>query len=463
MPGRPVAIRHGCARRGAAVPYQGHSGAAAFGRCAGGLEAGTPRVGRRRLADARPAALRGLAHALSTLIFGAVAGCAEWPGWPFFTTGDPLTAVLAATVSNTPEDSTSDDPSEGGEAGATDAGELRFSGSVRGSSEYRIFALGASEAGDHWSISLGGGLLAGPFVTALFDEDDNLLMRAVISGTQTLEHTMRAGTGQAYLAVSPGTSSGGRFELRAARRSDQAVPEARRQVVYLRFDAARDVRVHRRGNIDFEAFDAAMLGESYVGQTRRIKDFIVQAMRDDYAEYDIALLSSDEAPAPEEEHATIYFGGLDPGLLGLADSVDSYNGDPGQRAIVYVGSFAIYEVMELTPEQMGVMISNVASHELGHLLGLYHTRDPVDVMDTTGGAWDLATDQSFARAELEATVFPIGMENSPVLLWQTLGANPDGKLAARQKPTRMPAYEAARRLARREIRHACGTCLNLDD
>ena len=61
-------------------------------------------------------------------------------------------------------------------------------------------------------------------------------------------------------------------------------------------------------------------------------------------------------------------------------------------------AFASYGTMKLEPAEFAVAIANVASHELGHLLGLPY-EDPDDVMDTTGLAWDLAGEQWFVELE----------------------------------------------------------------
>lgn len=341
-----------------------------------------------------------------------------------------------------------------------------LNGSVSGRGNYQMFDLGAGGVGDQWTVSLANvAFLSRSFTVVLFDENYNLLMRAPVTNTAGLGHVLRRDTARVYLGIMPAfNSTGGDFKLAVRRAPNALVPAPQPQTVWLNFGDGGDVRVHGRGGINFAPFDAALLGEAYVGQTRTIKDTIVETIREDYAPYNVTIHTSDEGPPPAGAYSTVHFGGFDAGLLGLADEVDQYNQNPSQNAIIYVDTFADFASMQLTPTEMGLMIGNVGSHELGHLLGLYHTRNPTDVMDTTGSAWQLAGAQRFSRVELEQTVFPVGLENSPRRLEETVGLAPE-TLAASKPPA--DAAKMKRRLlwrawAAEEVRSGCGTCLELD-
>ncbi|MFQ5805906.1 MAG: matrixin family metalloprotease [Phycisphaerae bacterium] len=366
---------------------------------------------------------------------------------------------------------TNDDPSAGNETSVADdssppaADTSRiFSGNVNGDGGYRLFELGGGSAGDEWVVTASAPM-SGPFVVVLLDADENLLMRTFMSYNNPLRHVLRAASGQVYLGIMPPSGGdGGSFRLKATLAPRQPVRAPGAQVVWVNFGAGRNVLVHRRDPISFAPFDGAMVGEAYAARTQEMKDVILQEMRADYAPYNVVITSSDDGPPPADVYSTVHFGGGESGLLGLADKVDSYNQDPAQNAIVYVENFAPYWTMQLEPDEMAVMIANVAGHELGHLLGLYHTQDPEDIMDTTGSAWELAENQRFMRGPLESSVFATGWEDSPRLLAQIVGENPNGaaKPEARQKSAKSATYKAIRRFARQELTCTCGTCLSLD-
>lgn len=344
------------------------------------------------------------------------------------------------------------------------AGLSEAAGRVAGNGVFRMIDLGPGHAGERWTLANSGPGFFSRFVVVLFDADYDLLIREVLSGSVVLEHLFRRDTDHVYLGVMSAASSPGGDFAYSVHRAQADVPSPAAQTVWLNFAAGQNVSVHGRSGISFAAFDGAMLGERYIGQTTAIKASIVQAMREDYAPYNVTIITSDERGPPEPPYSVLHFGGDDSGLLGLADNVDRYNRNPSQNAVVYIRTFANYSVMELEPAEMGQMVGNVASHELGHLLGLYHTRDPSDVMDSTGSAWELATNQRFGRTPLEPSVFLTGMENTRRMLEQTVGLNtafvtlaePAGKLELTSKAL-------LRSFVHDEIRLGCGTCLALDD
>ena len=343
----------------------------------------------------------------------------------------------------------------------TDKATSFISGSVAGRGDYRLFELGGFDAGDQLMIE-DAQLISGHslFTVVVFDQDMNLLDRTPSFPARELVHIMRRSSKSVVVGVRPTyDDSGGDFNIRITRQTGQSIPSAMRQVVYLNFGPGSAIRVHTRTGIKFSSFNAARISDDYAGMTEAVKASIIETMRQDYDGYDVRIMTSDEGPPPSGAYSIIHFGGNVSGLLGLADNVDRYNNDPSQTAVVFIDGFAPFEVMQLTPEEMGIMIGNVGSHELGHLLGLYHTRDPNDLMDTTGTAWELAENQRFDRAALEASVFPVGLENSPMLLSDTVGqvdGGPSAKSLA--DSVKRDVRMLLRDLTEIELLSRCGLC-----
>ncbi len=338
-----------------------------------------------------------------------------------------------------------------------------LAGRVERAGDYDLFDIGPVGTGDVWQIGAADLLPQTAVVVALFDQDYNLLQRAFLNGNVTLNHMIRYETGNLIVGVMAPPGARGDYRLALRQGATQSPPAPQPALVWLNFSGATGLRVNSRSGQSFGPFDAAQLGPAYAGMTAHVKAAILEAVRADYAEYNVTILSSDEAPAPEAPHSTIHFGGYDPGLLGLADSVDEYNATPSQNAVIYVQTFEGFSVMRLSAEEMGLMIANVTSHELGHLLGLYHTSQPDDVMDTTGSAWDLASNQAFRRASLESSVFATGWSDSPRRLEATVGRNPHP--AARSKAPSASQLQRSiwlQQFIHGELRGRCGTCRHVE-
>lgn len=393
----------------------------------------------------------------------AAGGCAPEVLGPSGSGALDMVAGLSVTNPGAGDSGTASPSAPKGQAAAPVA---VLTGSVSQRGDYQLFELAGGIAGEQWTISEPGFSFGSAFLVVLFDAEYELLQRQRISASTPLRHIVRRGTPTLYLGVTPDYGGGGSFRFEVYQYAGVAVAAPRQQVVWVDFGPGADVVVHGRGAISFPAFDAAALGAEYAGQTETIKDAVVTAMRSDYAAYNVVILTSDDGPPPAGPHATLHIGGNDSRLLGLADNVDQYNVDPWQTAIVYAEGFADFAVMRLSVEEMGQMIGNTASHEVGHLLGLFHTQSPVDLMDMTGTAWDLVADQSFTRGPLETTVFPFGFENSPERLAEIVGTRPGAEHNAQVKPplTQKALRKAAlRAILRDELRCRCGNCLSPDE
>ena len=126
-------------------------------------------------------------------------------------------------------------------------------------------------------------------------------------------------------------------------------------------------------------------------------------------------------PNPPQPYSTIYFGGLADWLLGYADTIDTGDSDKSQNAIVYIESARDWRPLLPDVNALGQLLANAATHEAGHLLGLSHTQDPRDVMDTTGSSRQMLLRWELRKAPIHQVFLPKGFQNSPYSLAMWLG------------------------------------------
>jgi len=356
----------------------------------------------------------------------------------------------------------------GGSGGAVQrpvgATSFTVAGEVIGKGMYQLYELGPALTGEQWSLSADLYAATG-FTVVLFDDNYDMLARGIVRAGNPLSHVLREDVATLRVGVAPtSTSNGGAFSFRAALTGTTGVPAPRTQVVYLDFGGAAGLTVHSRRDIAFGPFNSGLVGDAYANDTEYFCRTIVDEVRRDYAGYDVIVWSSLDGPPPAAVHSVVHFGADGRGLLGLADSVDQYNVNLNQRAIVFTNSFSLYSGMRLSARQMAQIMPNTASHELGHLWGLYHTADPQHLMDTTGNVWDLVANQQFQRAPLEPTVFPYGQQNTPKLLTQIVGLNAATAEAAKGELLEKALdRKMVRDLLASELPCRCGNCLNPDE
>ena len=142
-----------------------------------------------------------------------------------------------------------------------------------------------------------------------------------------------------------------------------------------------------------------------------------------FERFDVIVLTTDDpAPPAGTMVSTIFFGGFNSTAFGLSESVDLYNADFCDDAIIYAESFtpSVFS-FQPTAAQLGVAIGNVATHEARHLLGLNHTDDDRDLMDDRSSADVFVTDQEFMEAPLSSDIMSIGTQDGALLLQETVG------------------------------------------
>lgn len=359
---------------------------------------------------------------LLSLVVG-VAGCDA-----FF---DP-TAVLGGGMGNVPAERIEEvEPNDTFEAvsqvPAAYATMLDVAGFMTNIDDIDIYDLGPVVAGDRITVSVDSERSAN-LAAALFDDQHCLFVCNddrywQVDPRPQLGLTVRRDSAHCYLVIAPDPA------VRECRGSYTAtvllergtVPAPRPQTVYLSFHGAKRIAMPGRNAVDIPAFDAAFIDSSFAGRTAEMIEAIVANVRSHYAMFNVNILSSTESSVIPTDATIVYFGTYDPNYLGLADSVDRYNADLTQKAIVFTDTFSMFMPLQPSLSQMALAIANVASHEAGHLLGLEHTRQWTDLMDTTGPAQTLLTMQAFETAPLYEEVFPIGWQDGVLQLAETVG------------------------------------------
>ena len=313
-------------------------------------------------------------------------------------------------------------------------------GRVSGPDDVDVFNLGPVMPGDHITVdmelaeSLDGAI-------GLFDETGTSLLvndhRNVYLGVRSpfVDVVVQHASDACFVAVAgtPGYNSKGDYALVASNEFGNPLPEPRPDAVLLDFDGGRNVRVGSRAPVDVPAFDAANISTAFEGQTNRIISRVIEYVREDYEGLDVAILSTWEGDVFERGMTRIYFGTYDEALLGVAEGVDEFNSEREQTAIIFTDTFAAFTKLDPTVDEISQAIGNVTSHEIGHLMGLVHTREPIGIMDVTASLGGMLRDQSFIRSPIYSAVFPLGVQDAPNYLLDVLGGDPAIVSAKKQR------------------------------
>ncbi|MBW7906387.1 MAG: hypothetical protein LC135_04095 [Phycisphaerae bacterium] len=322
-----------------------------------------------------------------------------------------------------------------------------------GGPSHRLIEFEGAAAGETLMFRLHARDASGQLLTvALFDEHMCVLVRTQLRDDGALAHALRRDCQAVLVGLAGAADLLERIEVSVERRPGVALMTTAPQAVWLNFAGADELVVGDELPISFAAFDAADLGGAYGGETGYIKQVIVETLRARYADYAVDITTSDDGPPPAEAHATIHFGGQHATLLGKAQWIDRYNSHPDDQAIVYTSSAAKYAGMGLRPDEMGRLLGNTGAHELGHLLGLYHTLGGESIMDASGGVWELAGERRLGRDPLDVRVFPTGFDDAPRVLAETVGLRPGVALqAARLRTSSEPWPDGV-------LRRQCSAC-----
>ena len=325
--------------------------------------------------------------------------------------------------------------------------DLLIRGRVAGGEDVDVYDLGPVAVGERVVVemtpdqSLSGAI-------AIFDDTGATLLvndhRNVYLGKKQpfVDVTIRKASGACYVAVSatPGYESSGDYALVASKSYVGVLPESNPDVVFLEFDGEDSVRIGSRSPVDVPPFAAADIASRFAVQSDTIMAKVVQYVREDYVGFDVVILSSSEGETFDGDMTRIFFGTYDPGLLGVAENIDEFNATSAQQAIIFVDTFAAFEPLSPTVDEIAQALANVASHEIGHLLGLVHCHDEHAIMDVTATLGELLEDQHFRFSPLFYEVFPLGSQDAVRSILYATGG--DYQVARQQAEARSLAKAA---------------------
>lgn len=318
------------------------------------------------------------------------------------------------------------------------AGTARLQGTVVIPGDLDVFLLGGLSGGDEVVVD---GRTPGSVLdatVALFDGEQRLVYTNDDRGNPGAPNgldpffafTVRHASDAYYLVVSnsPFAGSGqftGTYQVDVSVTTGGGVPATVGQILLLDFRGAT-LDSSPLGPLTLAPFDAGAIDLVYAGQTESLKELIRASMLQNYARFNVTVLTSDDPPPGSGvKFTTIYLGGFSATLFGIADTVDLYNADCCDDAIIFAESFAP-NIFSRTPsvEELAVAIGNITAHEAGHLLGLNHVSDDLAIMDDESAADAFLDDQEFIRAPLSPDIMNLGFHDAALLLLETVGAAP---------------------------------------
>ncbi len=313
-------------------------------------------------------------------------------------------------------------------------GIARIQGTVSQQGDIDVFLIGRLDAGTMLTADAATTGSSLDVSISFFDANEDLLFANDDRGgaSRCLDSfalwTTRHDSDAYYIVVAasalaaPGTRTGSySVDLDVAR--DMGVPPPVQQTLLLDFSGAT-LSSTVIETTQVAVFDAGAISSVYEGQTDPMKQAIVATVRENFEGLDLVVVTSDDTtPLPAESVSTVYIGGFDNMVFGLAESVDVYNFDRCDDAIIYSESFEPSAVFSFTPtvEEMGLAIGNIVSHEAGHLLGMFHVSDDTALMDDASPADAFVADQNFKRAPLAGDVVDLGSQDAPALLLEIVG------------------------------------------
>ncbi len=314
--------------------------------------------------------------------------------------------------------------------------QAELQGTVTGGGDIDVYDLGAMEPGDRLEIDVdtfGSGLDS---TIAVFDDQGRLVAdnddRSGSNLDSYVDVVVRHAGDPYYLAISatffPLSSSAedGGYWITIDISPGGSVPEPVTQVMFLDFDGGTLtnpdlIDVNDYGD-EIRPFSGESIAPIYRDDTEIIKQSIIDTLAENFEGLGVELISSDDGVPDVTEFSTIMFGSLSQAAFGISESVDSYNSDLSDIAVIFTESFSPFVFGSIPrPVDLGIAIGNVAAHEAGHLVGLNHVEDPLAIMDTASPADTFLDDQDFIEAPLSPQIMDLGTQDALLLLSEILG------------------------------------------
>jgi len=307
---------------------------------------------------------------------------------------------------------------------------LTFQGRIDLAGDVDLFDLGPLRAGDRIEVDLRGRDTTASLLLSVFDNDQSLFaatQRTYAGGADIvglIDEIVRHDSDHYFFGITHEAAEPkfGTYRIDVTLRREMEAPPPIPQVVFLDFDGGT-LSTALLGVSIVPPFNASLISPIYEGRSVAMKDVIIERFIANFAGFDVITVTSDEASAPAvAEYTTLLFGSFHESVLGVSIALDRFNADRCDDGIIFTEAFKPF-VFGFPPswDSVGVAIGNVAAHEAGHLLGLYHVTDPTALMDERSAAVHLLSDQQFKTASLSDSVFPLGSQNSELLLAETVG------------------------------------------
>ncbi|MHC5108537.1 MAG: matrixin family metalloprotease [Planctomycetota bacterium] len=312
-------------------------------------------------------------------------------------------------------------------------GEAKLQGTVSQVGDMDVYLLGSLSAGDLVTVDTDTDAVSSVLdvSVAVYDAEFRLVYnnddRTAADLDAFMQWVLRNDSSSYYLVVThsafagTGTFTGG-YRVTINVSPGNTVPAPEGQLLLLDFDGG-EVDSATLGRQTIVPFEAEAISLRYEGETQTMKDAIVESMRENFEGFDVTVMTTDDGlPGSGVEFSTIFLGGFDAQTFGIAESVDLYDVNRCDDAIIYTESF-IPRQFSFNPsaEQLAIAIGNVTAHEAGHLLGLNHVDDDDALMDDVSPPDALLGDQDFMEAPVSDDIIPIGTQDAVLLLTDIVG------------------------------------------